>query len=94
MVKGENPQLQIKISRSDTEKDIVFADKSNITVTDSTVLPKLYSNFTSRQAAESWTNATFEKCSLKQITNISENVGKIISSCTKIKLLFNNDTTM
>lgn len=34
MVKSENPKLHIKISRSDTEKDIKIMDKLNITVRD------------------------------------------------------------
>lgn len=34
MVKSENPKLHIKISRSDSEKDIKIMDKLNITVRD------------------------------------------------------------
>lgn len=55
MVKGENPKLHIKISRSDIDKDIEIVDKSNITGVDLSLLTKADANLTLvSQPTENW----------------------------------------
>lgn len=57
MVKGENPQLHIKISRSDDDKNIEIVDKSNITDVDLTLSSTTYENLMSEEESEvNWTS--------------------------------------
>ncbi|XP_076643589.1 uncharacterized protein LOC143353870 [Halictus rubicundus] len=55
MIKGERPQLHIKISRSDDEQDIEFIDNANITAMG--LLATSYANltFSMPNPEESWT---------------------------------------
>lgn len=46
MVKGENPKLHIKISRSDSEKNIEIVDKTNTTEVNLPSLSKTHANLT------------------------------------------------
>ncbi|XP_050588928.1 uncharacterized protein LOC126921407 isoform X1 [Bombus affinis] len=56
MIKGENPKLHIKISRSDSDKNIEIVDKTNTTEVNLPSLSRTYANLTTPvpQSTEYW----------------------------------------
>ncbi|XP_017791325.1 PREDICTED: uncharacterized protein LOC108573394 [Habropoda laboriosa] len=61
MVKGQNPKLHIKISRSDNDPNIIIVDKLNATTTDLPLPQTVYANSALyiQESKENWTSASY-----------------------------------